>query len=104
MMVKQTRHIFEVGDILEIRIRCSECGAEITKPRYKSSTAFPMKCPHCLNDWWDEISTPVTVEATKAVLVSLERLRLSLEREDCTPITIRFEIDGEPDKSLDKSP
>ena len=95
MMVKQTRHIFEVGDILQIRIRCSECGAELTKPRYGSATALPEKCPYCLYEWWDNHSMPVSVDAVKEVLKSIERLQVVLDRDDCAPVTIRFEIDGE---------
>ena len=93
-LVKETRHIFSLDDIRHVRIICVKCCGEIARPLSQSSNVLPKKCPNCLEEWWDIHSKPRAVEATTETLKAIHRLMKILEVDD-TPITVRFEIDGD---------
>ena len=50
-VVKETRHIFEVKDILVVRVRCKECSNEVVM-RLKSEKTLPDNCPMCNDQKW----------------------------------------------------
>ena len=96
-MVKETRTIFSLDDIRQVRIVCSNCGGEIARSLTKSSNMLPERCPNCFEEWWDRNHKPMAVEATIDALKAVDRLMKVLDVED-GPITVRFEIDGEAEK------
>ena len=93
-VVKETRHIFSLGDIRFVRIVCSKCDGEIARLLTQSSNMLPEKCPNCLEEWWDKNYKPRAVEATTDALKAIHRLMKVLDVEN-GPITVRFEIDGD---------
>ena len=84
-MVKQTRHIFEVKDILAIRVECKNCHNEITL-RLNSDKGIPDDCPMCKCSRWI-----VGTYADRLV----KTLRDSYGSDPEVQTIIRFEIDGE---------
>ena len=87
MMVKQTRHIFDLSDILAVRLQC-KCGRELVQPLEEAD--LPMACPAPLcNERWvpDQSNTSDTAGL-------LSYVRKVLKRGD-DRVTVRFEIDGE---------
>ena len=84
MMVKQTRHIFEVGDILAIMVECKNCANEITL-RLHSDKTIPDDCPMCKCSKWI-----VRTHADRLV----KALRDAYEAGPNVGTIIRFEIDG----------
>ena len=93
---KQTRIVFGVGDIEAVRVVCANCDGEIARSVSHCSNKLPQRCPNCLMEWWDRVSTPNAVDATVGVLKALDRLRRVLS-QDARPVTLRFEID-DPDR------
>ena len=51
-MVKQTRIIFSLDDILKVRIICKKCEGEIARTLPQSTRMLPQQCPTCLDEWW----------------------------------------------------
>ena len=88
MMVKETRYIFEVGEIVAFKLRCGTCEGEISTKL--GDMAGMIECPLCGTTW----EHPTRRSAVRDVLRSLANLCLE---KDPTRI-IRFEIDGEEDK------
>ena len=66
-VVKQTRHLFEAGDIKNLRLACSSCAAEILFPPHESR-GIPKECPYCGSDWVDSLS-PTHAAWAKAVTI-----------------------------------
>ena len=93
-MVKQTRITFTLDDVLQVRIICGTCQGEMARPLCQSSNMLPERCPNCLTEWWDAVSTPRAINATVEALKSLDRLQRVLAADD-NPVSIRFEIDGD---------
>ena len=89
MMVKQIRHIFEVKDILAIRVECKNCHNEITL-RLCSDEKIPDDCPMCKCSQW--------VMGTYADRL-VKTLRDAYSSDPKVKTFIRFEIDGEEEKS-----
>ena len=50
-MVKETRHIFEVKDIIVVRVRCKSCSNEVAM-RLRSDETLPDNCPMCNDQKW----------------------------------------------------
>ena len=84
-MVKQTRIIFKVPDILAVRVECGHCGNEVSL-RLDSDKTLPMDCPMCTCSKW--------LLGTNAPRI-IEALRYALGAEPGAQVTVRFEIDGE---------
>ena len=88
MMVKQTRHIFKVGDIDAVRIQCSSTGCRSEWIVPLGNVNIPLECPSCESRW-----TPKSNRSTKAEAV-LKALAAIVDYPD-DHIELRFEIDGE---------
>ena len=89
-VVKETLHIFDVGDIRNLRVVCGKCGAEMLFPP-DQNRQIPTKCPNCPSEWVDELASKnpawdgvVSILQTVAYLSKLEKPR----------VILRFEIDG----------
>ena len=50
-MVKETRIVFEVGDLIAFRIVCEECGGEAVRPFTGDLPSAPSRCPWCGHLW-----------------------------------------------------
>ena len=85
MMIKQTRHIFEVKDILSIRVECKNCANEISL-RLHSDKTIPDDCPMCKCSRW--------VLGTQADRL-VKALRDAYSADPKAKTTIRLEIDGD---------
>ena len=92
MMVKETRIVFSLDDIRQVRMVCAKCQGEIARPLSQSVHMLPKQCPNCLIEWWDGLVKPRVIEATVDMLKSLDRLQRALGMDD-QPISIRFELD-----------
>ncbi len=88
MVMKQTRHIFDLGDINAVRIQCNgdDCHSEWIIPLGK--IAIPSECPSCELRWTLRNGHSTNTERF------LRALGEVLKFPD-QQIAIRFEIDGE---------
>jgi len=89
-MVKQTRIIVDIDDILSVRIVCRDCGAEMLFPPRQRRT-IPRQCPHCPSEWADDLAPNPAWDG----IVRLLRTVAYLAAIDDPPVTARLEIDGE---------
>ena len=85
MLVKQTRVIFEVKDVLAIRVECKNCANEIAL-RLNSDKSIPDDCPMCRCSQW--------IVGTYADRL-IKTLRDAYGADPKVRTIIRFEIDGE---------
>ena len=85
-MVKVTRHIFELSDILAIRLRCSSCEREAVQPIAK--TDVPECCPFCNASW----ELRHTVRLVHNLVSDLKLIQCQAAKPG---VVIRFETDGE---------
>ena len=87
-MVKQTRHIFDLRDILAVRLRCNHCGGEVSQTPAAMKVA--MNCPLCHEEW----ASPDPNGYRDRNHDFVEVMKALLKQGD-QPMTIRFEINGE---------
>ncbi len=83
-MVKQTRIIFEIGDIVSIRIQCKCCKREVVQG-VRDSIGMREKCPLC-NESWGDVTVPRTL---------LKAIQDTSVQGDAMRMKIRLELDGE---------
>ena len=81
-VVKETRHIFEVKDILVVRVECKNCSNEVVM-RLKSDKGLPDNCPMCHDPKWIAGSRGAGL---------LKALRAALEDDPSTGGKILMEI------------
>ena len=84
-MVKETRHIFEVKDIIVVRVRCKSCSNEVAM-RLRSDETLPDNCSMCNDQKWLAGSRGAGL---------LKALRAALEDDSNTGGTIFMEIEAE---------
>ena len=91
-MVKETLHIFDLGDLKAIRFHCNHCQGEVVQSilEYK----MPKKCPLCAEEWEE----PRVQSGPMGPNSLLARAIQDVLRMKNLPMTIRFEIDGEETK------
>lgn len=108
-VVKETRHLFDTDDILQLRLVCGyrdeeekPCGGEVLYQFGKRKNPPVWKCPRCGEPWREEFAqamppamreVPTQERASVALLDALE----TLVGPGCGKFTIRFEIDGDSD-------
>ena len=85
-MVKQTRIVFTLGDLLTIRLRCRECGGEVSQ-HLDNGHLMPERCPLC-EGWWGATGS---ANAIQRALEAIRRLRRNGE----LPVELLLEIDGD---------
>ena len=59
-MVKQTRIIFTLGDVVQIRFVCPKCDGAMTQ-KLDASERLPDQCPSCKQPWSKEPGIQVAV-------------------------------------------
>ena len=84
-MVKQTRIIFEVGDVVNLRIRCNTCKREIVQ-KISAEREIQVACPLCNTPWK---STGSGATATERLFIALH----DVLAQDSVPLTILMELD-----------
>ena len=108
-MVKETRTLFDTGDILQLRLVCKyrdedehPCRGEILYQFGARKIQPDWRCPKCGGEWQKTFPSNMPLEmrqvspqeaASFALLQALE----TLAGPGCGPFTVRFEIDGEPE-------
>lgn len=96
-IVRETRIIFETRDILAVRIRCTECGAD-NLYEFRSEHRIT-GCGICGTDWayrGDDF-----YPLMRDILQSLRRLK---QWTADAPVTLLYEIDGKEGETLDSQP
>ena len=91
MMVKQTRILFDIENVENMRIVCGRCGSEMLFPP-SQNREIPKNCPYCPAEWADDLS-PKNPAWDGAVAVLQNIAYLSQLKDPI--VRIRFEIDGE---------
>ena len=85
-MVRQDRIMFEIGDVVAFKVRCSTCQGEVADKL--SRLARHTECPLCRQEW----DVPNELSASRQLLQALSAV---VANQDEPSRTIRFEIDGE---------
>ena len=85
-MVKQTRIIFGIDDIVNVRVQCRKCRGEIICPLQRECNV-PSQCPYCETSWRKNGGGFADDEL-------IRQLRLSLRYAD-GPVNLSFEIEDE---------
>ena len=85
-MVKQTRIIFTLGDVVQIRFVCPKCDGAMTQ-KLNACERLPDQCPSCRHSWSHEPG----IKSSEQVF--LEALRNYLGRDHYAQM--QFELDGE---------
>ena len=114
MMVRQIRHIFEVTDVMQLRIVCGygrdgeKCNGEMLYQFGSKSFKANWRCPRCGESWLTEFPDAMPMEMRRAAIPRHEAESLALLRAidflagtdtGCSRFDIRFEIDGEEGKT-----
>ena len=81
-MVKESRIVFEIGDIKGIRVQCHKCKGEVVQS-FKSNFYMPSQCLLCNEPW----APPGRDFATAELLRSFHAV---LRQE--LPMTVRLEL------------
>ena len=94
-MVKQTRIIFDIGDLLAIRLQCGHCGKEAVQPL--DVAEVQKNCPMCHKQWEDDFPDAVRGDNWQLIR-AMKSLLKEAQNNPPARMTIRFEIDGESDE------
>ena len=106
-VVKETRHIFDTYDILQLRLVCGylnddgkPCGGEMLYQFGSRKKDIDWHCPRCGEEWITHFGPHVP--AGERIVSDQEKARLkllsalqTLSAATRTPFTIRFEIGDE---------
>ena len=90
-MVKETRLLFDLKDILALRVTCANCSGEISFA-VPMDTGFQMRttCPHCDQLWrTTHHHGPTRIESLMRGLVEL------IYEETPSPYKVQIEIEGD---------
>ena len=91
-MVKETRLVFEPGDILNVRVTCDKCKGQMVYPLVEGFPV-PDTCPHC--------QTPFVLSAGigRAVIhhtaALLTAIKFFAANKNESPVVIQLEIHDE---------
>ena len=82
-MVKQTRIVFEVKDLVAFRVVCDQCGGEVVHVFGDRFPDVPSRCPWCNHTWQvGQVNRLIgTVRTMLNDLDGLTGLRLELDGE-----------------------
>ena len=98
-MVKETRIVFSPHEFERFRLVCF-CGGEVVCPlRDRDGKLFvaPTACPYC-GDRWD--SGGQSRQAHQQIKAIMDAVRYLSELPTDTPLSLRFEIDGDLEKPV----
>ena len=91
-VVKETLHIFDLGDLKAIRFHCNHCQGEVVQSimAYK----MPKKCPLCAEEWEEPQMQSEPMGPNRLLTRAIQ----DVLRMEGLPMTIRFEINGDPEE------
>ena len=89
-MVKETRIIFGVQDMVGVRLTCRECGNGATLT-LRDSIHMPTECPFCHARWRNGENTIPAQRLIDAVRMALR------EDPELFPVTPQFELNDPSD-------
>ena len=87
-MVKQTRIIFDLSEVVAVRLQCRACGDEVVQCVDRTVNA-PFVCPSCGQSW----AVPGKGLPSHALLAEMRYL---VDRHGELPVVLRLELPGEP--------
>ena len=86
-MTRETRIVFEVGDIIRRRVICPRYEAESVYPLGDVSPRLHMDCEHCMNQHFENED----IKVVNGVSYALRQAKRMQERENAT-LCLKFEI------------
>ena len=86
-MVKETRIVFELTDLVMVRLHCPDCSGEVSQS-LESTDPIPDHCTLCRAEW-----KPPSKSDSNAV--ELIRLIRRARRESTPRVSLRLELDAE---------
>ena len=89
-MVKETKIVFDLGDMAMIRLRCVKCNGEASH-QWDTKKDIPSECPWCGIQWMP--SVPGREPALKRLTAALR----DVASQDYCGIRLRFEINVDAD-------
>ena len=94
-MVKETRIIFGIKDLVTVRFQCGKCKGEVAQ-KLNASESMPDRCPLCGHSWQTSEGFKTTTHRL------LELLREALVQQT-NPVHIRLDLNGEEDNNCRRS-
>ena len=88
-MVQEKRIVFEVGDIIRVRVQCTKCKGEVTCLLSGKHT-ISVECPHCQRSWR---------QSSGSLESETVRVLKNLLMQDKSPVQLSFEINQESKSS-----
>ena len=85
-MAKETRHLFDLSDIVAIRLHCNHCGRDAVQSL--KATDVPKKCPLCGKEW--EVDPTPNVRGDNWQLIHAMQGLVKAATEN-PGMTVRFE-------------
>ena len=90
MVAREKRIILEIKDVKLLRLRCRECGTEVSKSIH-NQYGLPKTCPECSTAWRsDKDRTPNTTLKLMAALKEYLQTH-----EDNSPVNLLLEIEDD---------
>ena len=83
-MVKEKRIVFEVEDVVKVRLRCGTCNDEVVKRVDDAALGLPTHYPLCNTRWRMNGDSP-----THDLLMALPK---SVNRENKETVLVSFEM------------
>ena len=90
-LVKETRILFDIRDIRNLRVACGTCGFEMMFAPHQNRE-IPKKCPYCPSEWVDALNAN---NPAWDKVVSLIQAVAYLSKLQNPPVSLRFEIDDD---------
>ena len=90
-MVKETRIVFGIEDLVTVRFQCGKCKGEVSQS-ISAHASMPNRCPLCGHPWQTPEGLPTTTHRL------LELLREALVQQ-VNPVSLRLDLDGSEDEN-----
>ncbi|MCY4113148.1 MAG: hypothetical protein OXG33_04310 [Chloroflexi bacterium] len=90
-MVRQARVVFDLTDVVAVRLQCAECGNEVVQ-RVERTVNAPTVCPICEKSW-------AVARKGLPVHTLLAQICELVANHDELPSVVRFEFPDDGDSS-----
>ena len=91
-MVKETRIVFGIEDLLTVRFQCHKCKGEVAQD-ISAPESMPNQCPLCGHPWQTNEGLPTRTHRL------LTLLREALIDNSLAPVHLRLDLDGSEDEN-----
>ena len=88
-MVKETRIVFGIEDLVTVRFQCHKCKGEVAQD-IRAPESMPNQCPLCGHSWQTNEGLPTRSHRLLALL------REALVQQ-VNPVHLRLDLDGSED-------